>query len=133
VFSVHVTVVGGIFCDLKKVFDSVSYDILLSKLQFYGIVGKANALVKSCLKDRYQRVVTNNWHTHSGWGKDNNGVPQGSILGPLLFLLYINDLPNIISSKSKLVLFADDTSIIITNPGPIDYENNIIQIFKKHK
>jgi hypothetical protein len=96
------------------------------KLEFYGIAGKANALVKTYLKNRYQRVVINNWHIHSGWGKFNNGVPQRSILGLLLFLLYINDLSNIIISKSKPVLFADDTSIIIMNSSPIDYENNII-------
>lgn len=81
--------VGVIFCDLKKASDCVSYDILLSKLEFYGIVGKANALVKSYLKDRCQKVIINNWHTHSRWGKVNNGVPHGLILGPLLFLLYI--------------------------------------------
>jgi hypothetical protein len=57
--------VGGIFCDLKKAFDCVTYDILLSKLEFYGIVGKANALVKSDIKDRYQRVVINNSPIHS--------------------------------------------------------------------
>jgi hypothetical protein len=73
---------------LERAFNCVSYDILLSKLEFYGIVGKASALVKSCLKDGYQRVLIKNWHIHSGWGKVNNGVPQGSILGPLLFPLY---------------------------------------------
>jgi hypothetical protein len=108
----------------------VSFDILLSKLEFYGDVGKANALVKSYLKDRYQQVVINNAHIHSGWVSVSNDVPQGSDLGSLLFLLYIIDLPNIIISKSKPVLFADDTSIIIMNSSPLDHENNIIQILK---
>jgi hypothetical protein len=61
--------VGGIFCDFKKAFDCISYDILLSKLEFYGMAGNANALVKSYLKNRYQRIVINNWHIHSRWGK----------------------------------------------------------------
>jgi hypothetical protein len=52
------------------------------------------------------------------------------MLGPLLFLLYINDLPNIIINKYKPILFADDTSTIISNSSPIDYKNNIIKIFK---
>jgi hypothetical protein len=101
--------VGGIFCDLKKAFDCVNFYILLSKLEFYGIVGRANILVKSYFKDRYQRVSISNWNTPSEWGTVKNCVPQGSILGPLLFLLYINDLPNTINSKSKPVLFTDDT------------------------
>jgi hypothetical protein len=91
------------------------------------IVGKANSLIKSYLKDGYQRILINNWNTYSEWSTVKNGVPQGSILGPLLFLLYINDLPNTMNSKSKPVLFADDTSKIITNPCLINYENNITQ------
>ena len=71
---------------------------------------------------RYQRVLINNSSsnttTFSEWGKIKHGVPQGSILGPLFFLLYINDLLNIIADPSKPILFADDTSIIIINPSP---------------
>jgi hypothetical protein len=118
------------FCDFKKGFNCVNCDILLSKLEFYGIVGKANALLKSHLKHRYQRVLIDNRYIHSGWGTVNNGVPQGSILGPLLFLIYMNDLPNIIINKCKRVPFADDTTIIITNSSPIDYKNNIIEVFE---
>jgi hypothetical protein len=122
--------VGGIFCDLNKAFDCINHDVLLSKLKFYGIVGKTNALLESYLHGRYQRVVTNKKRTHSSWGKIASGVPQGSILGPLLFLLYINDLPNIIKSKSIPILFADDTSIIIRNSNRIEYENELNLIFK---
>ena len=118
--------VGGIFCDLEKAFDSVNHDILLSKCEFYGFRGKTNALLRSYLSDRYQRVLINNnssnTTTFSEWGKIRHGVPQGSSL------IYINDLPNIIADPSKPILFADDTSIIITNPSPSNFKENINNI-----
>ena len=76
----------------------------------------------SYLSDRYQRQLINNSSSNttafSEWGKIKHSVPQGSILGLLFILIYTNDLPNITADPSKLTIFADDTSIIITNPSP---------------
>jgi hypothetical protein len=120
---------GSIFCDLEKAFDSVNHDILLSKLSYYGVSGKTKSLLKSYLQNRYQRVlITNslfNKNTVSKWTKIKCGVPQGSILGPLLFLLYINDLPNAIKHKALHILFADDTSILITNPNSNQLQSDL--------
>jgi len=107
--------------------------MLLSKCELYGFRGKTNALLRSYLNDRYQRVLINNSSsnttTFSEWGKIKHGVPQGSIVGLLFFLIYIKDLTNIIADPSKLILFADETSIINTNPSPSKFKedvNNII-------
>jgi hypothetical protein len=101
---------------------TVNHDILLSKCEFYGFSGKTNALLRSYLSDRYHRVLISNSSfnttTFSEWEKIKHGVPQGSILGPLCFLIYINDLLNIISDPSKPILFADDTNLVITTPSP---------------
>jgi hypothetical protein len=129
-------IVGGIFLDLQKTFDCVDHNRLLNKLNFYGITGGFFKLIKSYLQNRYQRVVLNNnsSNTISDWGKITHGVPQGSILAPLLFLLYINDLPSSTNKNSKIVLFADDTSLIIPNPDPISLRkeaNKILQHLQK--
>jgi hypothetical protein len=101
----------------------------MNKLKFYGIVGKAHALIKSYLSDRYQRVLIND--KFSEWGKITRGVPQGSILGPMLFVLYINDLPKVVNGNSKPVLFADDTSIIVSDPNLVNYKNDLISSFRQ--
>ena len=97
----------SVFLDLKKAFDTVDHDILLAKLHTYGIRGAAHTLIKSYLKNRKQFVQVQN--VCSSYTEVICGVPQGSILGPLLFIVYINDLAKV-SELIKLILFADDSS-----------------------
>jgi hypothetical protein len=127
--------VGSIFCDLKEAFDSVKHDILLSKLPYYAISGKAKLLLKTYLQNRYQRVhITNsylNTNTASKWTKIKYGVPQGSILGPLLFLVYINDLPKVVEHKALPILFADNTSILLTSPNNIQMQSDLNIVFEQ--
>ena len=101
----------GIFIDLQKAFDTVNHEILLQKLNHYGIRGVANTWFKSYLSNRTQYVSINGFESKSK--NISTGVPQGSVLGPLLFLIYINDL-NVAISYSTVHHFADDTNLLIT-------------------
>ena len=97
----------GVFLDISKAFDRVWHDGLILKLKSFGISGSLILLIESFLSERFQRVVIDG--QASEWARISAGAPQGSILGPLFFLIYINDLPNDIISKIKI--FADDSSL----------------------
>lgn len=98
-----------IFLDLSKAFDKVPHTRLLHKLTHYGITGKTHHWIKDFLSNRSQRVVLEG--STSGLTNVTSGVPQGSVLGPLLFLAYVNDLPDYISPSTSVRLFADDCMI----------------------
>ena len=100
--------VGTIFLDLAKAFDCVNHDILLQNLPYYGIKGDALSWLASFLCDITQQVIFQGSLSSRGYIKV--GVSQGSILGPLLFSIYVNDLPNVIS-LSNINMFADDTEL----------------------
>ena len=101
----------GTFIDFKKAFDTVDHSILLDKLHFYGFCGIAHSWIKSCLENRSQCVEIEN--VCSTYKPINCGVPQSSILGPLLFLIYVNDISHS-SSLLSFILFADDTNIFLS-------------------
>ena len=97
----------GIFLDISKAFDKVWHKVIIFKLKQNGISGKLLSVLSDFLKDRKQRVILSG--QVSSLTGVNAGVPQGSILGPLLFLIFSNDLADGLSSNAKL--FADDTSL----------------------
>ena len=112
----------GVFIDLEKAFDTVNHQILLSKLYHYGIRGVANKLLHSYLSNRHQKVTIN--------GESSTklpitcGVPQGSILGPLLFLIYINDMHSAME-YSAIYHFADDTNLLYSSKSFKDLRKNL--------
>ena len=102
-----------ILLDFSKAFDCVPHQRLLHKLNYYGISGPTLYWIKSFLSDRTQHVSING--SHSALANVTSGVPQGSVLGPVLFLLYINDITNQIQSNIRL--FADDSDPITRRPS----------------
>ena len=118
----------GIFIDLKKAFDTVNHQILLNKLNHYGFRGIINNWFESFLCNRSQTLEINKQLSDAAL--ISNGVPQGSVLGTLLFLLYINDI-HTCSDIFNFYLFADDTNILYANKNLRSLESTVNSELKK--
>ena len=114
------------FLDLRKAFDTINHEILFKKFFHYGFRGESHEYLRSYFANRQQCVTLNN--LRSGLERIKCGVPQGSILGPLCFNLYINDLPKAVSEDC--VLFADDAAFIISSSSLVDLYRRISKLFR---
>lgn len=119
-----------LYLDFSKAFDSVPHNLLLHKLSLYGIAGSLHAWLSDYLASRFQRVLVEG--CLSSWVKVTSGVPQGSLLGPMLFILYVNDLPRTVSKGTSIALFADDAKCFRTLKSDNDYtmlQNDIDNLY----
>ena len=118
-----------VFIDFAKAFDLVNHSILLNKLYKYGIRGSLLNWCRDCLTNRRQRVLVKG--KVSDWLTVTSGVPQGSLLGPLFFMIYINDLPGVISGDGSFSKYADDSKLyrVINSPKDItSFQGNLDKI-----
>ena len=113
------------FLDLRKAFDTINHRILLQKLEHYGFRGHCYSFLRSYYQNRKQYVCVNGYNSVTM--PISNGVPQGSILGPLCFSLYINDLP--LAVEEETILFADDAAFVLTSPTLLGLLTKIRSLF----
>lgn len=119
--------VDAIYLDFRKAFDTVPHQRLLNKLKAYGIVGDINDWIRAFLTGRTHRVVVNS--SLSSWLEVLSGIPQGSVLGPILFVLFINDLPDMVRSTAHI--FADDTKVyrsVLTEQDCVELQADLTRL-----
>ena len=109
-------IVPAVLLESSKAFDSLSHEILSSKLKSLGFSSSAFSFIKSFLSDRLQQVSLNG--VKSDWIELKQGVPQGTILGPLLFNLYVNDLTGEITEDARIIQYANDCSLFCSHQDP---------------
>ena len=119
----------AVFIDLAKAFNSISHKTFLQKIEAYGFSESAVELFASFHKNRQQCVKIND--VYSEWLETNHGVPQGTVLGPLFFLLYINDFREKVQGNLDIIQFADDTSFLFSRNIVSELEKCVSEILNK--